>query len=59
MKEERFDKVKLFSAHSLWNAEMLEYALEAASKMGRTEILSYLMNEKQKSFPKERKIFRL
>ncbi len=59
IKEEHFDQIKLFTAHALWDAGMLEFALETAAKMGRTEILSYLMNEKQKSFPTVRKEFRL
>ena len=57
--KEHFDQIKLFTEHALWDAGMLEFALETAAKMGRTEILSYLMNEKQKSFPTVRKEFRL
>ena len=59
IKKERFDQIKLFTAHALWNADILEFALETAAEMGGTEILSYLMNEKQKSFPTVRKEFRL
>lgn len=59
IKKECFDQIKLFTAHALWNADILEFALETAAEMGGTEILSYLMNEKQKSFPTVRKEFRL
>lgn len=57
--EEYFSRVSLISSHSLWNVEMLEYALELASRLGKMEILSHLMNQKQKSFRRVRKTFEL
>lgn len=55
IKKESISEIKLLSAYSIWNQEMLEYAIELSSIERRTEILSLLMDEKQKSFPSKRK----
>lgn len=57
IEQELFYNIRIISAEGLWSREMLEYALELASKQGKMEILSYLMNEKQKSFKQETKKF--
>lgn len=57
IKSESYQKLKLLSTYSLWTLEMLEYAIELSAIEGASEILSHLMNEKHKSFYKERKKF--
>lgn len=57
IEQELFHNIRVISTEGLWSREMLEYALELASKQGKMEILSYLMNEKQKNFRQETKKF--
>lgn len=57
IEQEQFENIRLISQENLWSCEMLEYALNLASINGKTEILSYLMNEKQKCFGQQRKTF--
>lgn len=57
IEKESFSGIKVMTEYRMWSAEMLEYALEVAARQGKTEILSYLMNEKQNHVPKKPKKF--
>lgn len=62
--KESFSMIQVISANSLWSPAMLDYAVEIAARKGKMEILSYLMNEKQKNdmqtpFKRARKTFEL
>lgn len=59
VENEKFSEIKIYSENRLWLADTIEYAIELASRLGKMEILSYLMNEKQKYFPNRRKSFEL
>ncbi len=59
IEEDRLDYIKVISGQVFWTPDMIEYALEATAESGKTEILSYLMNEKQKFTPKKKKLFQL
>lgn len=49
--------IRVITEQAFWAPEMLEYALELAVQYQKVEILSYLMNEKQKWFPRKKKKF--
>lgn len=57
--EERFESIRLLSEKHLWDIEMIDYALEIASGKEKTELLSYLMDEKLNAFGSKRKVFKL
>lgn len=59
LEKENFPGIRVITENGIWNGEMLEYALELAARQGKTEILSNLMNEKQKNVPKKTKRFEL
>lgn len=59
IEKDQLENIRLISAEKLWSREMLEYALDLASREKKMEILSYLMNEKQKNFKQQRKRFEL
>lgn len=58
--QDRLDLLRHISQRELWSREGLENAIDAAARAGKTEILSFLMNEKHQLFPeKMRKRFEL
>lgn len=57
--EEKFRQLQMYTALKLWTQDMLECALQIAAIKGKTEILAYLMNEKQKLSPTRKKTFLL
>lgn len=58
--QDRLDLLRQISVRKLWSREGLENTIDAASKTGKTEILSFLMNEKHLLFPEnKRKRFEL
>lgn len=57
IEQENLLHIRLISEEELWSQEMLELALDLASRQGKAEILSYLMNEKLQSFPQKKKSF--
>lgn len=59
IQKEKFAKLRLFADIKLWTPEMMEFALECAARTGKTEILGYLMNEKQQILPFKKKSFEL
>lgn len=59
IEKDSFSKIKVITENSLWTPEMLEYSLELAARQGKMELLSYLMDEKQKSFAQKLKRFEL
>ena len=50
---------RFLSDEEYWTKESLEYGIETASKLKKTEILSMLMDERYRLFPKKRKTFEL
>ncbi len=55
IEQERMDWLNQISARGLWSKEGLENAIDMAAKGEKTEILSFLMNEKHLLFPKNRR----
>lgn len=53
------EKLREISSRSLWEREPLEHAIGYASVQKQGEVLSFLMNEKQKFFPGVRKKYEL
>ena len=53
------EKLREISSRSLWEREALEHAIGYASEQKQGEVLSFLMNEKQKFFPGVRKKYEL
>ena len=53
------EKLREISSRSLWEREALENAIGYASEQKQGEVLSFLMNEKQKFFPGVRKKYEL
>lgn len=49
----------VFSEENIWTKESLEYAIDVASGKEKTGVLSILMDEQNRRFPKKRKVFEL
>ena len=56
---EEIEELKFLSEKEYWTPEALDEAILAAAEKKKTEILSYLMDEKYKRYPKEKKKFEL
>lgn len=56
---EDIDGLKFLSVEGLWREHALEAAIEKAAEERRTEVLSFLMDEKHRRYPKKRKRFEL
>lgn len=50
---------RFLAAGGYWTRESLEYGIETAGTLKKTEILSVLMDERYRLFPKKRKTFEL
>lgn len=59
VEEEKLAWVRVITEQAFWTPEMLDYALELAAQYQKVEISSYLMNEKQKCFPRRKKKYEL
>lgn len=57
--EDQMPFLKLMAKKDYFNREGIESAIDWASKKQKTEILSFLMDEQNKRFPKKRKTFEL
>ncbi len=57
--EERIKYLKYLSVNSMWNREMIDYALDLASYFGKAEIAAYLMDVKHLNFKRNKKVFEL
>lgn len=51
--------LKEFTARNFWTAEALSGAVEYAASKGKREILTFLMNEKHRLFPRKKKKYEL
>jgi len=58
-KQEDIEKIRFLTAEKIISEEAFLAAIECATKQGKTEILSILMDEKRKAFPKKKKTFDL
>lgn len=56
---ENWEAIRFFNCHGYWTKETLEEGIDCAARLGKTEILSVLMDEKHKYFPKKKKTFDL
>ena len=59
IEKENLDTLVYFKNHGYWTEEFLEAGIDCAVRLGKTEILSVLMDEKYNSFPKKKKTFEL
>lgn len=59
VEKEAVDSIRFCLENKFWDKDALLEGIEVASREKKTEILSILMDEKQKSFPKKRKTFDL
>lgn len=59
IEKENLDALVYFKNHGYWTGESLEAGIDCAVRLGKTEILSVLMDEKYNSFPKKKKTFEL
>ena len=57
--DRKLDTLVYFKNHGYWTGESLEAGIDCAVRLGKTEILSVLMDEKYHSFPKKKKTFEL
>lgn len=57
--KEETDNIRFLLNAEIVSAEAFDAAIECATKQGKTEILSILMDEKRKVFPKKKKTFDL
>ena len=57
--EEAWEKLHFLSDCDFWAEDTLEYAIEYAGKQKKTDMLSVLMDEKHRRFPKKKKTFEL
>ena len=57
--KEAFAGLAFLGKEGYWTENAMDSAIEAASGEKKTEILSYLMDEKHKRYPKEKKRFEL
>lgn len=56
---EKMEVLRYFTRHGYWTKESLEDGIDCAARLGKTEILSVLMDEKCRSYPRKRKTFEL
>ncbi|MGN1167984.1 MAG: leucine-rich repeat protein [Lachnospiraceae bacterium] len=56
---EDWEALRFFTNQGYWTKESLEEGIDCAARLGKTEILSTLMDEKHKFFPKKKKTFDL
>ena len=59
IEKDNTDWINLFKEFKLWTDDMLDLAVDTASRLGRTEILSIIMNEKSKKSPAKKKKYLL
>lgn len=59
VKKEDMKNIRFLSTLKCWDKASLDTGIDAASELGKTEILSFLMDEKKKLYPKKRKTFDL
>lgn len=59
IEEEDTEKLAFLSAGDYWTEDVLDYGIEYAGRIKKTGVLSMLMDEKHKRFPKKRKSFEL
>ena len=57
--KEDMETIQFLNAGSYWDKDALDAGIDAASEYRKTEILSVLMDEKKRLFPKKRKTFDL
>lgn len=56
---EDIEGLHFLSLGNYWTPEALEYAVKKATEEKKTEVLSFLMDEKHRCFPKKKKTFEL
>lgn len=59
VEEEKQDALAFFSERQFWTKEAMDAGIDRAGVLGKTEILSVLMDKRQKFFPKKKKSFEL
>lgn len=52
---EQMERLRAVSGWGLWNRERLDTAIDTASVYGKGEVLSFLMEEKHRNFPAQKK----
>ena len=57
--QENLKVFRLFSEENIWTREVMERAIDRAAVKEKTEILSFLMDERNKRFPNREKTFDL
>lgn len=57
--DEEIEKIRFLVNEKIVSEEAFLLAVECATKQGKTEVLSVLMDEKRKAFPKKKKTFDL
>lgn len=57
--KDEVDKIRFLTEEKIISEEAFMSAIECAAKYGKTELLSILMDEKRKAFPKKKKSFDL
>lgn len=56
---EESDMLRFFGKEGFWSRDTLEGAIEEAAEKEKTEILSVLMEQRHRYFPKQKKVFEL
>ena len=51
--------LRFFGKEGFWSRDTLEGAIEEAAEKEKTEILSVLMEQRHRYFPKQKKVFEL
>ena len=59
VQKEEMESLQFLSEGNYWEKDALNQGIDAASLQKKTEILSFLMEEKGKKFPKKKKTFEL
>lgn len=59
VEREDAEMLRIFGQKGYWTKDSLEYAVDIAAKRKKTEILSLLMEERYRLFPKKKKVFEL
>lgn len=59
VEKEDMEMLRFFGREQLWSKQGMERAIDAASELKKTEILSTLMEEQHRLFPKKKKVFEL
>lgn len=59
VEKESREVLRFFSAQGYWTKEGFDAGIDCATVLGKTEILSVLMDEQHKIFPKKKKTFEL